>query len=56
MSSFTVCTSCHIRIREDEKGGSRGIDGGEEKCLLGGHGGNREKITLTIWAKEGGQC
>jgi hypothetical protein len=43
ISSFTVCTSCLIRIREDEKGGSRGTDGGEEKSLLGFHGDNREK-------------
>lgn len=55
MSSFTVCTSCRICIREDEKGGSPGTDGGEEKCLLGGRGDSREKeITLTIWLQEGG--
>jgi hypothetical protein len=49
MSSFTVCTSCRILIREDQKGGFRGTDGAEEKCLLGVHGDNREKeITMLI--------
>jgi hypothetical protein len=55
MSSFTVCTSCRICIREVEKDSSRGTHGGEEKCLLGGRGDSREKeITLTIWLQEGG--
>jgi len=41
----------HVRIREDQKSGSRGTDGGEEKFLLGVHGDNREKeITLTVCA------
>jgi len=48
MSSFTVCTSCHKHIREDQKGGFRGIDGGEEKCLLVFMGTTEQEIIVFI--------